>query len=332
MRGLGEIAVAEALPEVFVVFAALVTTLADTWFVFGVLTLGYWFLPARWSHQPRRRLATLIALATCTLAAVTALKHGFAVPRPGGAATPGWLPDLAAAWFANTAGADGFGFPSGHAAGATILYGGLVFVLDWADRRRRALVFGTVAVAVALSRVALQVHYLVDIVAGAVLGLVVLFGGLGLAGADLGPLLAVEGSAADAAAIGDSATDDSAADDSAVPRTDGPLADLDPTPVFLVAAAIGAGGVVVSTVGGYHEGVLEGAMAIGTALGGAAAWRLVDGDEPTVRPTVAGPGFVVAGGLWFGALGLEPPVPLAAVLSAVGVGVIIALPALQRRI
>lgn len=306
MRGLGEIAIAEALPEVFVVFAALVTTLADTWFVFGVLTFGYWFLPARWSPQPRRRMATLIALATCTLAAVSALKHGFAVPRPGGAATPEWLPGLAAAWFANTISADGFGFPSGHAAGATILYGGLVFVLDWADRRRRTLVFGTVAVAVGLSRVALQVHYLVDIVAGAVLGVAVLFGGLKLSGADLGRLLDGDGAAADA------------------------LADLDPTPVFLGASAIGAGGVVVSVVGGYHEGVLEGAMAIGTALGGAGAWQVVDGDEPTVRPPVAVPGFLVAGGLWFGALALEPPVVVAAILAGVGIGIIVALPTISQ--
>lgn len=313
MRGFGEIAIADALPEVLVVFAAVVTTLADTWFVFGTLTLGYWFLPARWSPQPRRRMATLVALATCTLAAVTALKHGFTAPRPPGAATPGWLPDLAAAWFANTADAYGFGFPSGHASGATILYGGLAVVLGWLDRRRRALLFGTVAVAVAFSRVALQVHYLVDIVAGGALGVAVLFGGLRLAGADARRLLA-----------GDDVSNN-------LVETD-PLADLDPTPVFLVASAVGAGGVVVSIVGGYHEGVLEGAMAIGTALGGAGAWQIMDGDEPTVSPTVAVPGFVVAGGLWFGALALEPPVLLAAVLAGVGVGVIVALPALQRRI
>ncbi|MFB6233928.1 MAG: phosphatase PAP2 family protein [Halopenitus sp.] len=313
MRGLGEIAIAKALPEVFVVLAALVTTLADTWFVFGALTLGYWFLPERWSPQPRRRMGTLMALATCTLAAVTALKHGFAVPRPGGAATPEWLPGLVAVWFENTVSADGFGFPSGHAAGATILYGGLVFVLDWADRRRRTILFGTVAVAVAFSRVALQVHYLVDIVAGAVLGVAVLFGGLWLAGGDVRRLLA-----------GDDISDNLAETD--------PLADLDPTPVFLVASAVGAGGVVVSIVGGYHEGVLEGAMAIGTALGGAGAWQVMDGDEPTVPPRLAVPGFVVAGGLWLGALALKPPVPVAAMLATLGIAIIIGLPALQRRI
>lgn len=313
MRGFGEIPLADALPEVLVVLAAVVTTLADTWFVFGALTLGYWFLPARWSPQPRRRMATLMALATCTLAAVTALKHGFALPRPGGAAVPGWLPDVAAAWFANTVEAHGFGFPSGHAAGATILYGGLAVTVDWLDRRRRGLLFGAVAVAVALSRVALQVHYLVDVVAGAVLGIVVLFGGLWLAGADVRRLL-----------LGDDPSNDLAAT--------APLADLNPTPVFLVASAVGVGGVVISTVGGFHEGVLESAMAIGTALGGAGAWQVVEGDEPTVRPRIALPGFVVAGGLWLGALALEPPVPLAAVLGALGIGIIVGLPALQRRI
>jgi len=312
MRGLGGIAVAEALPDALVVLAAAVTTLADTWFVFGVLTLGYWFLPERWSDQPRRRMATLVALAAYTLAAVTALKHGLALPRPGGAATPWWLPGFAATWFADTADAGGFGFPSGHAAGAAILYGGLVFLLDPADRRRRALLFGGVAVAVALSRVAIQVHYLVDIVAGGVLGLAVLFGGLALAGGDVSRLLG-----------GDDISTDLTVTD--------PLADLDPTPVFLLAGVVALGGLAVSALGGHPDGVVEGATGVGTALGGAGAWRVVDGDESAVSPKVAAPGLVVAGGLWFGALVLEPPLVAATALAALGVGVVVALPALERR-
>lgn len=313
MRGIGGIAVAESLPEVLVVLAAAVTTLADTWFVFALLTSLYWFLPARWSPQPRRRMVTLMALATCTLAAVSTLKYGFAAPRPPGAAVPAWLPDLAATWFENTVSASGFGFPSGHAAGATVLYGGLALLLDWGNRRRRAIVFGSVAVAVALSRVAIQVHYLVDVVAGALLGGVFLFGGLHLAGGALRRLL----------------RDSDAADDDSESRVGGIHTQLDPTPVFLLAGVIAIAGVFVSNAGGFHEGVLESAVGVGTAIGGVGGWRLVDGDEPTVRPLVALPGLLVAGGFWFGALALEPPAVLAVILSALGIGIIVVLPTIS---
>ncbi|MFL6139149.1 MAG: phosphatase PAP2 family protein [Frankiaceae bacterium] len=71
--------------------------------------------------------------------------------------------------------AGGPSFPSGHAMGATILYGGLVLlVAPLLARWARWLVIAVAALlvaAIAASRVLLGVHYLSDVVAGCALGL-----------------------------------------------------------------------------------------------------------------------------------------------------------------
>lgn len=94
-------------------------------------------------------------------AVTIALKAWFAQPRP-----PAELQYVTAS---------GFGFPSGHALGATVGWGALAVALERVSTApRRAAVAGVVAVTVALSRVVIGVHYLVDVVAGVALGLVVL--------------------------------------------------------------------------------------------------------------------------------------------------------------
>ncbi len=71
--------------------------------------------------------------------------------------------------------ATGKSFPSGHAMGSTIVYGALLLVLLplVARRRRRAVVVATavVVLAIGVSRLALGVHYISDVVGGYVLGL-----------------------------------------------------------------------------------------------------------------------------------------------------------------
>ncbi|HEY6644290.1 phosphatase PAP2 family protein [Povalibacter sp.] len=66
--------------------------------------------------------------------------------------------------------ADGWSFPSGHAAGAMLVYGLLAYVLIRHTRRSWHLPIAIVAVAlivfVGFSRVLLQVHYLSDVLAG----------------------------------------------------------------------------------------------------------------------------------------------------------------------
>lgn len=105
----------------------------------------------------------------------TVLKNVLELPRPSVAppllaGDPGRIATL-------VVDAHGFAFPSGHAANATIAFLGLA----WASGHRRAYPVAAVgAVAVAMTRVGLGVHYTGDIVGGILLGVGVLGGGLWL--------------------------------------------------------------------------------------------------------------------------------------------------------
>jgi membrane-associated phospholipid phosphatase len=175
-RGVDELAAVARLPEAAVVAAAVVTQLGDVWFLFGLLGLIYWFgeaLPAGLAFD-RRRAAFLVALGLGANVVTTTLKGWLAYPRPPGAGTAGGgdlLPALVEPLYASAATATGFGFPSGHALGTTMVYGGLALLVG--TRRAYASAAAVVGV-VALSRVVLGVHYLVDIVAGVAVGVAVL--------------------------------------------------------------------------------------------------------------------------------------------------------------
>ncbi|MFB6184790.1 MAG: phosphatase PAP2 family protein [Haloarculaceae archaeon] len=149
-------ALRDALPHALAPVASAVTTLGDPELLIGVLAVLYWV------HR-RRETATVASAAFVALVAVMGLKHALALPRPPMTVRP--LPV--------TPGSSGF--PSGHATSATVVYGGLAVAYGWTDRRTLVAVAGLVA-AVALSRVLLGVHYLGDVLAGVVLGAVVLAG------------------------------------------------------------------------------------------------------------------------------------------------------------
>lgn len=171
-RGLGGPEVAAALPDAVIVSAAIVTQLGDVWFLFGLVGGLYWFgdaLPGPVALD-RRRAAYLVGLGLGANALVTTLKAWLALPRPPDAAaapTVEWLPSLLTPPFAGAATGTGFGFPSGHATAAAVVYGGLALLVG--TRRAHATAAAVVAV-VALTRVALGVHYLVDVVAGVAVG------------------------------------------------------------------------------------------------------------------------------------------------------------------
>jgi len=147
-RGVGEMAVVETLPEVVVDLFGLLTRLGDPVTLLLVVAAGY--LLADNLGLSSTRMATALALAIGGFATTLALKHAFALPRPPGAGT------------------DGYGFPSGHALGATVVYGGLAALFD--DRRLSAAAAGLIVV-VAASRVVIGVHYLADVVVGVAVGL-----------------------------------------------------------------------------------------------------------------------------------------------------------------
>jgi membrane-associated phospholipid phosphatase len=141
-------------PEATPVYAA-VTALGGPTVATFLLAMLYW------TTDRRRETATVLAYGFTGYAAVLALKAWLAIPRPP-----------ASAMLVAEA---GYGFPSGHAAAATVVYGGLALEYGWRDGPRLAAV-GVLVGAVSLTRVVLGVHYLGDVVAGVALGLAVLGG------------------------------------------------------------------------------------------------------------------------------------------------------------
>lgn len=318
-RGIGEAALVDALPAAVIVVFAAVTHLADPWFLFALLAVGYWFGDDRLAASPRRAGATTIAVVACAYAVTALGKAWFAVPRPPGAAgpatVPAWLPGLLSGWYETQVRSDGFGFPSGHATGAAAVYGALAVLYDrlW-TRRRRMTAALALALAVAASRVVIGVHYVVDVAAGLAVGTVTVAGALWLAG---GPRLR------DSLPAGASSGSDG---------LDGDSAPLDPVPLFALATGVSALAAGVALAGGHAEAVVEAGIGAAAGVGGAVGWRLVAGDEPAVPVRVAVPALAATGGLWAGAYAFAGSHPVTLVATAAAVVAVVALPALPERI
>ncbi|NKE37861.1 phosphatase PAP2 family protein [Natronococcus sp. JC468] len=165
--------------EPVVVLFALLTQLSDVWFLFvlcGVYYVAGERFP-RWGIERRRGLFVFGLLLTY-IALIGVLKQFFVLPRPPGASSPPdleWIPLVARGVVADMATATGYGFPSGHALGSTLVWGGFALVVG-RDRRSRArfALAGVVIAVVSLARLVLGVHYLVDVVAGVLIGLLAL--------------------------------------------------------------------------------------------------------------------------------------------------------------
>lgn len=170
-RGIDAVeAVQSLLPEWTVLPFGLLTQLGDVWFVCTLLAIAYWLRPA-----DREAVAVVGALALVAIGAMDVLKPLFGLARPGTPlggpeAYPALLRDL----HGLTATASGYGFPSGHATLSTTAYLALAAALSIGRSRRRFGAAAALIVLVSASRVALGVHYLVDVVAGVLLGTILL--------------------------------------------------------------------------------------------------------------------------------------------------------------
>lgn len=167
-RGIGEIEfLQEHIPEWLATPIALFTQLGDVWFL--ALLLGALYL----SHTTNRdAIAVVSGMTLAGLAFMDSLKHIFALPRPDQPLLPTEeLPVALQPLYEATAFSAGYGFPSGHALMTTIVYLSLADVLSISTRKRRYLIASLLIATVSFSRIALGVHYLVDIVVGVGLGL-----------------------------------------------------------------------------------------------------------------------------------------------------------------
>jgi membrane-associated phospholipid phosphatase len=162
---------------VLVLFAVL-TQLGDVWFLFALGSALY----VAGEQLPRlgidrRRGLFVLGLALAYVALIGVLKNAFLLPRPPGAGdAPAlrWIPSVLEPVFTDVTTADGPGFPSGHALGTTMVWGGVALILEREAGWIRLGVAGVVVALVSLSRLVLGLHYAVDVVVGVVLGLVVL--------------------------------------------------------------------------------------------------------------------------------------------------------------
>ncbi len=123
-----------------------------------------------WVDSRREEVAAVVGYGFVAFAAVVALKAWFALPRP---------PE--ALWLTPT---EGYGFPSGHATAAVVIYGGLSLELELVKDYRRAAGVAVIVGLIAISRVVIGVHYLGDVLAGLALGTAVLLGSRLLARGD----------------------------------------------------------------------------------------------------------------------------------------------------
>lgn len=157
MRGVGLTEwLAGAVPPELVPLFAVLTVLGDPVLLVAIAPIVYWLGP-RYDVVSREDGARLLAITVGALALTVLLKYGFELPRP-----PDSVKNLAE---------DGFGFPSGHATGSAAFYGALAMLTTWWTQRTRILLAGGLIVLVAMTRVLLGVHYLVDVVTGATIGL-----------------------------------------------------------------------------------------------------------------------------------------------------------------
>lgn len=176
-HGIGAVEALQSLLGPLVPLFALLTQLADVWFMFVLLSVLYLAadrVPGVRDRLDRQDVAYVVALAVGALALTTGLKLLFAHPRPPMAGTPvngGWLPGPLFGLYEATVYADGYALPSGHALGGTAVYGGLALVYGDGISRRSLAAGAGLAGLVALSRVVIGVHYAGDVVVGVAVAL-----------------------------------------------------------------------------------------------------------------------------------------------------------------
>jgi undecaprenyl-diphosphatase len=132
--------------------AAILAHSGDSWFWILGLLLTWWLADGPWKTWALRMLGMIIVLALI----VTVLKFSIRRRRPEGE------------WGAIYRSTDPHSFPSGHAARAALL---AVLSLIWGPSWLGVLLL-IWAPFVLLARVAMGLHYLSDVIAGATLGVI----------------------------------------------------------------------------------------------------------------------------------------------------------------
>lgn len=145
----------EAYPESWLGPVEVLTDLGGPEGAILILAIIYWVVD-------RERAATVASYVIVGGAFMLALKFALEMGRPAA------LMDVEAVIDDD----DPYGFPSGHALTAVVLYGGLLYVFDKLDDWRYVLSVGALMLFIMLSRIFLRVHFVGDLIVGALLGVV----------------------------------------------------------------------------------------------------------------------------------------------------------------
>ena len=170
-RGIGELdAIQHLIPEWVAVILALLTQLGDIWFLATLFALLYWY------NTPNQDdIAALAGVWLAGMGLYKGLKEIFGFPRPEQPLLDAeLLPWMIQPIYEATAFASGYGFPSGHAVNTTIVYFGLAYLLRTSTPRKRFTVAALIVSTVCFTRVALGVHYVIDVVVGVAVGVLLL--------------------------------------------------------------------------------------------------------------------------------------------------------------
>lgn len=163
-------AIRDLSPIWLVILFTLLSFLGSTFYQMPML-LGLYVL------RTRKLIATWIAIVLGSYAFRSLLKHLNDTERPpvDPPLDSAVFPELIRPVYEHPAEITTTSFPSGHAIAATVLWGLLVIDTDIGTFRQRLAVAITIVVIVASSRVVLAAHYVEDVVAGVIFGLVFLY-------------------------------------------------------------------------------------------------------------------------------------------------------------
>ena len=159
-------AIRDAVPEWLAIVFLFVSYLGSIWVIAPAVVFAYWF-------GDRRHTSSWVGVVGGAYALMASIKPLFSISRPAvdPPITADALPFVLEVAYAPAVELSSTSFPSGHAIAATIFWGLLASDLRVGTRRSRVVWCGSVVALVSLSRVALGVHYVGDVLAGMAIGL-----------------------------------------------------------------------------------------------------------------------------------------------------------------
>lgn len=173
-RSIGGVeSVQDVIPDWLAPVIAFFTQLGDIWFLVLLLAVLYWKRVV-----PQEKVMAVGGMLAAGIGIYRSLKFIFELPRPEEPLLdPELVPWIIRPLYELTAFSSSYGFPSGHATTSTIVYFGLAEILDVGSRRLRYLCAAGLVAFIGMTRIALGLHFLVDIVVGTALGATILFVG-----------------------------------------------------------------------------------------------------------------------------------------------------------